>query len=163
MRIFFFFSSRRRHTSYWRDWSSDVCSSDLSEQHGRGAVGEEARGDQVASGAVAALESEAGELDGDEKDQLVRVQTGVLRGAGEARRAGGATEAPDRDAARVLGEAEPEDEFRVQGWGRNAGGRDEEDRAHVLRPGPDPIEGPARGLLREVEGVLDVEGVLLGE
>src|SRR3712207_667675 len=25
-----FFSSRRRHTRYWRDWSSDVCSSDLS-------------------------------------------------------------------------------------------------------------------------------------
>src|SRR3712207_9064712 len=29
MSIFFFFSSRRRHTRYWRDWSSDVCSSDL--------------------------------------------------------------------------------------------------------------------------------------
>src|SRR3712207_9091637 len=27
----FFFSSRRRHTRYWRDWSSDVCSSDLIE------------------------------------------------------------------------------------------------------------------------------------
>src|SRR3712207_2801439 len=27
--MFFFFSSRRRHTRYWRDWSSDVCSSDL--------------------------------------------------------------------------------------------------------------------------------------
>src|SRR3712207_6996399 len=27
--IYFFFSSRRRHTRYWRDWSSDVCSSDL--------------------------------------------------------------------------------------------------------------------------------------
>src|SRR5207253_5212584 len=26
----FFFSSRRRHTSWPRDWSSDVCSSDLS-------------------------------------------------------------------------------------------------------------------------------------
>src|SRR6266852_5372859 len=25
----FFFSSRRRHTSCYRDWSSDVCSSDL--------------------------------------------------------------------------------------------------------------------------------------
>src|SRR5947209_20274038 len=25
----FFSSSRRRHTRYWRDWSSDVCSSDL--------------------------------------------------------------------------------------------------------------------------------------
>src|SRR6266508_2170160 len=27
--LFFFFSSRRRHTSWPRDWSSDVCSSDL--------------------------------------------------------------------------------------------------------------------------------------
>src|SRR5258707_11338838 len=27
--FFFFFSSRRRHTRYWRDWNSDVCSSDL--------------------------------------------------------------------------------------------------------------------------------------
>src|SRR3712207_6675058 len=31
--IFFFFSSRRRHTRYWRDWSSDVCSSDLDKDH----------------------------------------------------------------------------------------------------------------------------------
>src|SRR3712207_1020272 len=29
---YFFFSSRRRHTRYWRDWSSDVCSSDLEER-----------------------------------------------------------------------------------------------------------------------------------
>src|SRR2546422_329904 len=28
-RVFFFFSSRRRHTRCSRDWSSDVCSSDL--------------------------------------------------------------------------------------------------------------------------------------
>src|SRR6266542_6356304 len=27
--FFFFFSSRRRHTRCYRDWSSDVCSSDL--------------------------------------------------------------------------------------------------------------------------------------
>src|SRR3712207_8692555 len=26
----FYLSSRRRHTRYWRDWSSDVCTSDLS-------------------------------------------------------------------------------------------------------------------------------------
>src|SRR5476651_1932637 len=31
--IYFFFSSRRRHTRYWRDWSSDVCSSDLTKSH----------------------------------------------------------------------------------------------------------------------------------
>src|SRR5207253_3989532 len=30
--FFFFFSSRRRHTRWPRDWSSDVCSSDL-DQH----------------------------------------------------------------------------------------------------------------------------------
>src|SRR6266702_7497428 len=29
--MFFFFSSRRRHTRWPRDWSSDVCSSDLGE------------------------------------------------------------------------------------------------------------------------------------
>src|SRR3712207_5483157 len=36
--VLFFFSSRRRHTRYWRDWSSDVCSSDLDawEVQGRG-------------------------------------------------------------------------------------------------------------------------------
>src|SRR3712207_9387256 len=31
---FFIFSSRRRHTRYWRDWSSDVCSSDLGRRRG---------------------------------------------------------------------------------------------------------------------------------
>src|SRR5690606_39527264 len=30
---FFFFSSRRRHTRFSRDWSSDVCSSDLGRAH----------------------------------------------------------------------------------------------------------------------------------
>src|SRR5438445_10860519 len=37
MRFFsFFFSSRRRHTRYWRDWSSDVCSSDLRRRVAQG-------------------------------------------------------------------------------------------------------------------------------
>src|SRR3712207_9190576 len=35
----FFFSSRRRHTRYWRDWSSDVCSSDLGLPNDGGAPG----------------------------------------------------------------------------------------------------------------------------
>src|SRR6266516_4248446 len=33
--IFFFFSSRRRHTRSYGDWSSDVCSSDLHGDRGR--------------------------------------------------------------------------------------------------------------------------------
>src|SRR2546430_13019610 len=31
--LFFFFSSRRRHTRFDCDWSSDVCSSDLFRAH----------------------------------------------------------------------------------------------------------------------------------
>src|SRR5690606_39407413 len=31
----FFFSSRRRHTRFSRDWSSDVCSSDLKYETGK--------------------------------------------------------------------------------------------------------------------------------
>src|SRR5438045_4986310 len=31
--FFFFFSSRRRHTRCLSDWSSDVCSSDLGDEH----------------------------------------------------------------------------------------------------------------------------------
>src|SRR6266576_2338094 len=39
IRVFcFFFSSRRRHTSSLRDWSSDVCSSDLDGILGRGRI-----------------------------------------------------------------------------------------------------------------------------
>src|SRR5207253_7687712 len=30
--LLFFFSSRRRHTRWPRDWSSDVCSSDLEQE-----------------------------------------------------------------------------------------------------------------------------------
>src|SRR5688572_31889272 len=32
--VFFFFSSRRRHTRFDCDWSSDVCSSDLEDLEG---------------------------------------------------------------------------------------------------------------------------------
>src|SRR5258707_8401564 len=47
--LFFFFSSRRRHTRYWRDWSSDVCSSDLDHraaQRDMRVVPAEQRGDR---------------------------------------------------------------------------------------------------------------------
>src|SRR6266850_120779 len=37
--FFFFFSSRRRHTRLQGDWSSDVCSSDLDEEHGNIEIG----------------------------------------------------------------------------------------------------------------------------
>src|SRR2546427_12263832 len=36
--VFFFFSSRRRHTRFDCDWSSDVCSSDLAAVDARSAL-----------------------------------------------------------------------------------------------------------------------------
>src|SRR5207249_7499078 len=36
--VFFFFSSRRRHTRSKRDWSSDVCSSDLQAKDTKNSV-----------------------------------------------------------------------------------------------------------------------------
>src|SRR3712207_4463240 len=45
----FFFSSRRRHTRYWRDWSSDVCSSDLYVVDAVGATGVLAAPERIAS------------------------------------------------------------------------------------------------------------------
>src|SRR2546430_3066180 len=42
--IIFFFSSRRRHTRFDCDWSSDVCSSDLAEAGNRRLEGPGGRG-----------------------------------------------------------------------------------------------------------------------
>src|SRR3712207_6116812 len=49
---YFFFSSRRQHTRYWRDWSSDVCSSDLHPASG-GSGAELCSGDMLLEALVA--------------------------------------------------------------------------------------------------------------
>src|SRR5256885_7172639 len=50
--VVFFFSSRRRHTRLQGDWSSDVCSSDLT---GNVALGNQGNGISVASGFTGTL------------------------------------------------------------------------------------------------------------
>src|SRR3712207_9520910 len=60
---FFFFSSRRRHTRYWRDWSSDVCSSDLRRRVDAEVVGEPGAGGGVGGEAErGAVRGAAGEI-----------------------------------------------------------------------------------------------------
>src|SRR5215217_9217470 len=58
--FFFFFSSRRRHTRYWRDWSSDVCSSDLGGHAGAGIGGMSLSGYPVRTPVVDLVEIGAG-------------------------------------------------------------------------------------------------------
>src|SRR5690349_24582080 len=53
--FFFFFSSRRRHTRSLRDWSSDVCSSDLAPAR----PGRHARPARAADARVPPVEGEA--------------------------------------------------------------------------------------------------------
>src|SRR5271170_8341336 len=62
---FFFFSSRRRHTRSTRDWSSDVCSSDLV---GAGNSREIAKGDESVCGGD--LRGAAGESDRSEERRV---------------------------------------------------------------------------------------------
>src|SRR3712207_8420307 len=66
----FFFSSRRRHTRYWRDWSSDVCSSDLAS---RACVVAVKRG-FVSGGAVAGAGQVADDRELQRRADLVGVQ-----------------------------------------------------------------------------------------
>src|SRR5947207_14670977 len=60
--LFFFFSSRRRHTRSLCDWSSDVCSSDLGVRNRPGKVagplGRQAHEAVVAHAVITALELE---------------------------------------------------------------------------------------------------------
>src|SRR2546422_4553583 len=62
--LFFFFSSRRRHTRCSRDWSSDVCSSDLWSYRNEGAF-HEAVTNRILDDLVGALKPRRCEVTGD--------------------------------------------------------------------------------------------------
>src|SRR5690606_40718755 len=72
----FFFSSRRRHTRFSRDWSSDVCSSDLPrgrdrdgrwQDRGRGMQGAGHQSGDLPSVAEAVWRGRRGDRQGDRK------------------------------------------------------------------------------------------------
>src|SRR3712207_6861954 len=93
-RIVLFFSSRRRHTRYWRDWSSDVCSSDL-RRAGRGELLVELRrrGAAPLGGAARAGVLDVLALPGQRAERLLQPGGAGPRGrgpGGEAERRGGA-------------------------------------------------------------------------
>src|SRR6478752_8354845 len=80
----FFFSSRRRHTRCSRDWSSDVCSSDLDEADEReDEERTEHHGVVAIENALETEQSEPVQLE-DRLDQKRAREEGVNEGAGEA-------------------------------------------------------------------------------
>src|SRR5215510_8751030 len=90
--FFFFFSSRRRHTRWPRDWSSDVCSSDLGGGRAR-------RPSQGAGGGLGAVEGAGGRarsLSGEPR--RVSPARRALVQAGQGRRSN--EEFPDRPRPR---------------------------------------------------------------
>src|SRR6266568_7863919 len=60
--IVFFFSSRRRHTRWNCDWSSDVCSSDLLDRAGGVPALLRELGDRLDTGAVTVTGATIGEI-----------------------------------------------------------------------------------------------------
>src|SRR3712207_3427031 len=84
--VIFFFSSRRRHTRYWRDWSSDVCSSDLLAFLGldRRELADEVAlrvGEGQADGALGLLLLQVVGDDGAARRVLARVEVAAADGA----------------------------------------------------------------------------------
>src|SRR6266704_4416341 len=72
--LFFFFSSRRRHTRSKRDWSSDVCSSDLLDVGRPQHATLECRGSQVGGEGIDLLRDECGRecLPGNHGERVLR-------------------------------------------------------------------------------------------
>src|SRR5207245_8505917 len=103
----FFFSSRRRHTRCYRDWSSDVCSSDLSRcSPGRSAI--------TGSAFRSAW------LDADRVDQLIDANMD-RESESESREqlAGGCTVKESE-----IGRASCRERGEIGGWGGCGGGRE---------------------------------------
>src|SRR2546428_7065433 len=79
--LFFFFSSRRRHTRSDRDWSSDVCSSDLTFSFANKSVNEKVRA------VLDAASAERAKIEEKSEDQIDKIlQPDELRS--EERRVG---------------------------------------------------------------------------
>src|SRR3546814_1332546 len=80
MFFFFFFSSRRRHTRLRiSDWSSDVCSSDLSRDNGRSLYGIFVRIAGKEGQALAVTAAQGTFLATDDPDTIIfRLKNGVL-------------------------------------------------------------------------------------
>src|SRR5258707_4489258 len=79
-------SSRRRHTRYWRDWSSDVCSSDLVTQ--RTKISEDSAQSRLLAAKAQVDQAKATYGLRISQSQSLRVRAGITGVRSEERRVG---------------------------------------------------------------------------
>src|SRR3712207_499742 len=115
--LFFLFPSRRRHTRYWRDWSSDLFSSDLAQDARLERQGPRRR--RVRSLDILRAPSARARGDRGLEDQVYRPEPAAEVSRGRVREAGPVRPLPRLDRAAPGGPAR----------GRGALPGDEEDRA----------------------------------
>src|SRR6266511_583873 len=153
---FFFFSSRRRHTRFSRDWSSDVCSSDLGLAAGAGRHAVPGRGRGALAGP---LRSEPGPLHLAVCDRAARGTGGGVRGSHGGEPAMSSLEL--RDVHRVHGSGETAvHALRGVTLTVNAG-----ELVAVMGPsgsGKSTLLNLAGGLDRPSQGEVVVDGTVLG-
>src|SRR5438094_5859852 len=100
--IFFFFSSRRRHTRSYGDWSSDVCSSDLDAD----TYGPQGVADELGDGGVHQVRRDLAGIEAVRVACLREEPLRLLRIIGIERRGPDELEGDRNDARRDLREAE---------------------------------------------------------
>src|SRR2546422_11336463 len=114
---FFFFSSRRRHTRCSRDWSSDVCSSDLTPSAPPVSEVQEQNHKMVREAASVAVAAETSRLVGELRTQLQEEAKKIVEGMAAAH-----TDQWVRRAAEKLHEAQQASAMALrEHWGRKIG------------------------------------------
>src|SRR5690606_40077203 len=91
---FFFFSSRRRHTRFSRDWSSDVCSSDLTIARKFGIFG------LLTASAIGLAACQSG-MNSEDRALMEQVRTSADRAEAAARSAEQAARSAEASAQRA--------------------------------------------------------------
>src|SRR3712207_293144 len=91
-------SSRSRHTRYWRDWSSDVCSSDLGVSAGGGDQGATFEGETTGPGG----DTSPAVIDGSVTDEAQEIVTDVFNPDDERQDDGNVTPQPERQNVAVV-------------------------------------------------------------
>ncbi len=132
-------------------------------QHGRGAIAEEDGGNQVGLRDVLALESERGQFHGNNENIAAGIGAKIIGGAGKRHGTGSAAKFGEGHAADIGPEAHQIDEVCVQGRNHETGAGNGDDQVDVGGEKSGALEALFSGFTAELDGVIDVFIVGLGQ